>query len=77
MKATVSYLLMLKKIYQFKAKDSEIKNYIPCLGNIWKYFTMNNMEKNKTKRIFSVNFNPIDNNNIIDIRKYLMKKKKT
>ena len=49
MKATVSYLLMLKKIYQFKAKDSEIKNYIPCLGNISKYFTMNNMEKRRLK----------------------------
>ena len=23
-----------RKIYQFKAKDSEIKDYTPCLGNI-------------------------------------------
>ena len=52
MKATVSYLLMLKKIYQFKAKDSEIKNYIPCLGNISKYFPMNNMEKTRLKEFF-------------------------
>ena len=32
------------KIYQFKEKDSEIKDYTPCLGNISKDFT-NNMKK--------------------------------
>ena len=33
------------KIYQFKAKDSEIKDYTLCLGNISKYFTINNLKK--------------------------------
>ena len=33
------------KIYRFKAKDSEIKNYTSCLGNISKDFTINNMKK--------------------------------
>ena len=33
------------KIYQFKAKDSEIKPYPLCLGNISKYFTANNTKK--------------------------------
>ena len=33
------------KIYQFKAKDSEIKDYTLCLGNISKHFTINNMKK--------------------------------
>ena len=33
------------KIYQFKAKDSEIKDYTLCLGNISKDFTINNMKK--------------------------------
>ena len=33
------------KIYQFKAKDSEIKKYPLCLGNIWKDVTANNMKK--------------------------------
>ena len=33
------------KIYQFKAKDSEIKDYALCLGNISKDFTINNMTK--------------------------------
>ena len=34
------------KIYQFKAKESEIKPYPLCLGNISKDFTVDNM-KNK------------------------------
>ena len=33
------------KISQFKAKDSEIKDYTLCLGNISKDFTINNMKK--------------------------------
>ena len=33
------------KIYQFKAKDSEIKDYKLCLGNISKDFTINNIKK--------------------------------
>ena len=33
------------KIYQFKAKDSEIKDYTLCLGNISKDFTINNVKK--------------------------------
>ena len=43
-------------MYQFKAKDSEIKIYIYiyiyplCLGNISGDFSANNMKKNKTKQ---------------------------
>ena len=33
------------KIHQFKAKDSEIKRYHLCSGNISKVFSMNNMKK--------------------------------
>ena len=33
------------KICQFKAKDSKIKDYSLCLGNISKAFTINNMKK--------------------------------
>ena len=40
----------ITKIYQFKAKDSEIKNYTLCLGNIAKDFTVNNMEKNRIEK---------------------------
>ena len=37
------------KIYQFKAKDSEIKKYPLCLGNISGDFSANNMKKNRIK----------------------------
>ena len=33
------------KIYQFKAKDSEIEKYSLCLGNISVDFSANNMKK--------------------------------
>ena len=55
-------------MYQFKAKDPEIKDYIPCLGNISKDFTINNMNKaglNKGVNFFSDDFNPIDTKNIL------------
>ena len=32
-------------IYQFKAKESETKDYTLCLGNFSKGFTINNMKK--------------------------------
>ena len=38
------------KIYQIKAKDSEIKDYALSLGNISKDFTINNMKKTGLKR---------------------------
>ena len=37
------------KIYQFKAKDSEIKHYALCLSNILKDFTINNLKKTTLK----------------------------
>ena len=33
------------KVYQFKAKISEIKDYAPCLGNASKDLTINNKKK--------------------------------
>ena len=33
------------KVYQFKAKNSEIKDYALCLGNVSKDFTINKMKK--------------------------------
>ena len=65
------------KVYQFKAKDSEIQDYALYLSNASKDFTIHKMKKNRIKRsckIFSVDFNPIDNNDIIDIHKYLMER---
>ena len=43
-----------RKIYQFKAKNSEIKDYALCLGNISKDFTIKNMTKTELKGV--VNF---------------------
>ena len=53
-----SFLLVnASKIYQFKAKDSKIKDYALCLGNISKDFTINHMKKTGLKgivKLFSV-----------------------
>ena len=73
------------KLYQFKAKNSEIKPYSLCLGNILKNFALNNIKKqdekvkglkvNRIKRVkvFSVDYNAIDTSNILDICRYLIK----
>ena len=65
------------KIYRFKEKNSEIKDYTLCLENISKDFTINNMKKTGLRgvvKLFSVDFNPIDTNDILHIHKYLMKR---
>ena len=65
----------LTKIYQFKAKDSEIKIYTLCLGNISIDFTANNMEKKRLNGCvyaFSVDYNIIDTSNSINIYKYFI-----
>ena len=61
----------------FKAKDSEINAYPPCLGNISKDWTVDNMKKSGLKGYvydFSVDYNAIAVSDILDILKYLMKK---
>ena len=64
------------KVYQFKTKNLEIKDYALCPGNVSKDFAINNMEKNikRNSKIFLIDFNPIDTNNILDIHKHLMKR---
>ena len=77
MKATVFCLLMLQKYINSKQKNSEIKDYTLCLGNALKDFTINNREKPELKgtvKLFSVDFNSIDTNNVTDIHKYLMER---
>ena len=69
------------KIYQFRAKDSEINKYPLCLGNISEDFSANNMKKTGLNgRVFffgcgdfSVDYKTFDTSNIIDIYKYLRK----
>ena len=67
---------MLQKYMNSKQTKSEIKDYILCLGNISKDFTINSMKKTRlggVVKLFSIDFNPIDTNDILDIHKYLMK----
>ena len=70
---------MLQEIYQFKAKDSEIKDYALYLVNISKDFTINIMEKKARLKgivkFVSVDFNPTGSNDVLDIHRYLMKEK--
>ena len=77
MEATVSYLLIPQNYINSKQKNSEIKDYALCLGNVSKDFAINNIKKTGLKGVtifFSFDFNPIDTNNILDIHNYLMKR---
>ena len=61
---------------QFKIKDSEIKPYPFCLGNILKNFTIDNIKKTRIKgivQVFSVDYNASDTSDILDIHIYLVK----
>ena len=66
------------EIYKFKAKDSEIVPTPLCLGNISKDWSVDNMKKtgfNVYVYDFSVDYHATDIDEILDIQKYLMKKK--
>ena len=66
------------EVYQCKAKHSEIKYYALCLDNISENFTSNNLKKIELKGVvksFSVDYNPINTNNILNIHKYSMKRR--
>ena len=65
------------EIYKFKAKDSEIVAVPLCLGNISKDWSVDNMKKTGFKGYvydFSVDYDAIAVDNILDIHTYLMKK---
>ena len=65
------------EIYKFKAKDSEILVGRICLGNFSKDWSVDNMKKTEFTGYvydFSVDYDPITNNDIKDIHKYLMEK---
>ena len=49
---TIFLFVNATKVYQFKAKNSEIKDYALCLGNVSKDFTINNMKKTELKGVF-------------------------
>ena len=63
------YLSNAKKMYQYKAKDSEIKKNSLCLGNISRGFSANNMKNtglNGPVYDFSVDYKALDTSNIFD-----------
>ena len=73
-----SYLFVNgKEICKLKAKDSEIVPYPLCLGNISKYFSVDNMKKTGLYgQVYecSIDYDAVANDKILDIHKYLMKK---
>ena len=65
------------EIYKFKAKDSKIIATPLCLGNISKDFSVDNIKKTGLNRYvydFSVDYDAIAVDDILDIHKYLMEK---
>ena len=67
------------EIHKFKTKDSEIIAAPICLGNISRDFSVDNFKKTGFNRYvydFSVDYDFIANDKILDIHKYLMKKNK-
>ena len=68
------------EIHKFKAKDSEIIATSLCLGNISKDWSVDNMKNMKKTGLngyicgFSVDYDAIAVNDILDIQTYLMKK---
>ena len=63
------------KIYKFKAKNSEIISAPFRLSNIWKDFSVDNMTKTELYGYvndFSVDYDSIDVDDILDIHKYLI-----
>ena len=74
-----SYLFVNgKEIHKFKAKDSEIVATPLSLGNISKDWSVDNMKKktglNGYVYDFSVDYDDIAVDDILDIHSYLMKK---
>ena len=66
------------EINKLKTKDSEIVVTSLCVGNILKDFSVDNIKKNRIKWIcfydFSLDYDAIAVDDILDIHKYLMEK---
>ena len=65
------------EIIKFKVKDSEYVPYPLCLGNVSQYFSVNNTKKSGLHGHvydFSVDYDAVSVDDILDIHKYLMKK---
>ena len=71
MEETVIYLLKVQKL----SKDSEVVGTPLCLGNISKDWSVDNMKDTGLNGYgFSVDYNAIAGDDILDIHNYLMKK---
>ena len=74
---TNSYLIVNgTEIHKFKAKDSEIVPNNLCLGNVSKNVSASNIKKtgfNSYIYDFSVDYDAINVDDVLDIHKYLMK----
>ena len=76
-RANSYFLVNGTDIYKFKAKGSEIVATPLCLGNISKDWSVSNMKKtgfNSYIYDFSVEYDAVAIDVILDIHKYLMKK---
>ena len=65
------------EIHKLKAKDSQINAVLLCLGNILEDFSVNNMKKtglNGYVYDFSVDYDAVAIDDVLDIHKYLTKK---
>ena len=75
---TNSYLFVNgTETYKFKAKDSETVASPLCLGNISKNVSVDNMKKTRLSGYvygFSVDYDAVAVDDILDIHKYLMEK---
>ena len=73
-----SYLFVYgTEIIKFKAKGSEIVTTLLCLGNVSKDFSVDNVKKTGFYGYvydFSVDYDTIAVNDLLDIHKYLMEK---
>ena len=74
MEAIVFLFVNATKIYQFRAKDSEIKKCPLCLRNISGDFLATNIKKKKQDYMGVFRIFLFETSDIIDIHKYLMKK---
>ena len=65
------------EIYKFKAKDTKIVATPLCLGNISKDLSLDNIKRTRLNGYvhdFSVGYDAIAFDDILDIHRYLMKK---
>ena len=61
------------KMYKFKAKDSEIKPYPLCLGNISNNFIINNRKKKGSVQFLYVSYKAVNTNYVLGYCLYLLK----